>query len=66
VVHSEIEPARRRSLTTAEYARLKDVGPETVRRWVKRGLVQPSARTSGRHMLFEPDAADSTERETES
>lgn len=43
------------TMDTDAFAHACGVKPETVRRWVRRGLLQPHGRTLGGHMRFRAD-----------
>lgn len=45
-------PDSAESMTSAEFAEVFGVRPETLRRWVREGLVSPSFRTPGGHLRF--------------
>lgn len=52
-------------LDTDAFARACGVKPETVRKWVRRGWLEPHGRTLGAgHMRFRPDQVDEALRRT--
>jgi excisionase family DNA binding protein len=58
----EVNPLRRKYLTSNQTAQRLAVSPKTVARWAKQGLL-PHLRTLGGHRRYDPEMVDQLRRQ---